>query len=254
MSNDVDELRDKALANKKKLKSKSLSIPIGDYEYDFKIRGIGPIAIKLVNYIKYEDIFQAIEENREGGLETIIKAIIEENRENTSTAEELKNMARENKEEIKSKVLTLEINNMRYDFNIDGIGNKLIMIERFMKYEDIIGAVYYKKENSLEELLKTQIEKSDDIDFETNNITSSNKIENAYELSKKNKKSETMSCDKVIRKLKNENKALKKELEKTPKDYEAEINRLVNDNKYLKIENERLKRENKSRRSLHYRF
>ena len=77
MINDVEELINKAVDNKQDIKKEKLDIPIGDDEQNFRISGIGQKAIKIEKYVKYDDIWQAVEEGREG-LEKILFDIVNE--------------------------------------------------------------------------------------------------------------------------------------------------------------------------------
>ena len=78
MSDNADDLRDKANEFKEKKKKQFVNIPIGDEEYGFKISGIGQKSVKLEKYVKFDDIFEAIESGNDNGLEAIIKQIIED--------------------------------------------------------------------------------------------------------------------------------------------------------------------------------
>ena len=51
---------------------------IGDEEYGFRISGIGAKSVKLEKYVKFDDIFEAIESGNDNGLEAMIKQIIED--------------------------------------------------------------------------------------------------------------------------------------------------------------------------------
>ena len=55
-----------------------MNIPIGDEEYGFRISGIGAKSVKLEKYVKFDDIFEAIESGNDNGLEAMIKQIIED--------------------------------------------------------------------------------------------------------------------------------------------------------------------------------
>ena len=77
MIDNAEDLRDKANEFKPGLKRKYVNIPIGDEEYGFKISGIGAKSVKIEKYIKYDDIFEAIESGNDNGLEAMIKEIIE---------------------------------------------------------------------------------------------------------------------------------------------------------------------------------
>ena len=73
-----EDLKEKALANKPGLRRQYVNIPVGDEEYGFRISGIGAKAIKLEKYVKYDEIFEALEAGNENGLEAIVKQIIED--------------------------------------------------------------------------------------------------------------------------------------------------------------------------------
>ena len=81
MIDNADDLRDKANEYKTELKKQFINIPIGDEEYGFKISGIGAKSVKLEKYVKYEDIFEAIEAGNDNGLEAMIKQVIEDYKE-----------------------------------------------------------------------------------------------------------------------------------------------------------------------------
>ena len=78
MIDNADELRDKANEFKTGLKKQYVNIPIGDEEYGFRISGIGAKSVKIEKYVKYDDIYEAIESGNENGLEDMIKQIIED--------------------------------------------------------------------------------------------------------------------------------------------------------------------------------
>ena len=78
MINNAEELKEKALENKDGLKKQFVNIPVGDEEYGFRISGIGAKSVKLEKFIKYDEIFEAIEAGNDNGLESIIKQIIED--------------------------------------------------------------------------------------------------------------------------------------------------------------------------------
>ena len=78
MIDNSDDLRDKANEFKTGLKKQYVNIPIGDEEYGFRISGIGAKSVKLETYVKYEDIFEAIEAGNDNGLEALIKQVIED--------------------------------------------------------------------------------------------------------------------------------------------------------------------------------
>ena len=83
-----EDLKEKALANKPGLRRQYVNIPVGDEEYGFRISGIGAKAIKLEKYVKYDEIFEALEAGNENGLEAMVKQIIEDyEEENEEEAE-----------------------------------------------------------------------------------------------------------------------------------------------------------------------
>lgn len=78
MIDNAEDLKEKALENKAGLKKQFINIPIGDEEYGFRISGIGAKSVKLEKYVKYDEIFEAIDAGNDNGLEAIIKQIIED--------------------------------------------------------------------------------------------------------------------------------------------------------------------------------
>lgn len=78
MIDNAEDLKEKALENKAGLKKQFVNIPIGDEEYGFRISGIGVKSVKLEKYVKYDEIFEAIDAGNDTGLESIIKQIIED--------------------------------------------------------------------------------------------------------------------------------------------------------------------------------
>ena len=78
MIDNPQDLATKAQDNKAGLKRKYINIPIGDEEYGFRISGIGAKSVKLEKFVKYDDIFEAIESGNDNGLEAMIKQIIED--------------------------------------------------------------------------------------------------------------------------------------------------------------------------------
>ena len=78
MIDNAQDLAQKAQDNKAGLKKQYVNIEIGDEEYGFRISGIGQKAVKLEKYVKFDDIFEAIESGNDNGLEAMIKQIIED--------------------------------------------------------------------------------------------------------------------------------------------------------------------------------
>ncbi len=87
MIDNPQDLATKAQDNKAGLKRKYINIPIGDEEYGFRISGIGAKSVKLEKFVKYEDIFEAIESGNDNGLEAMIKQIIEDYDEDNENEE-----------------------------------------------------------------------------------------------------------------------------------------------------------------------
>lgn len=78
MIDNPEDLKNKALDNKPSLRKEYVNIIIGDEEYGFRLSGIGAKAVKIEAYVKYEDIFEALENGNDNGLEAKIFKIIDE--------------------------------------------------------------------------------------------------------------------------------------------------------------------------------
>ena len=78
MIDNAEDLKEKALENKAGLKKQYINIEIGDEEYGFRISGIGAKSVKLEKYVKYDEIFEAIDSGNVNGLEAIVKQTIED--------------------------------------------------------------------------------------------------------------------------------------------------------------------------------
>ena len=78
MIDNAEDLKNKAIEYKADLKRQYVNIPIGDEEYGFRISGIGEKSVKIEKFVKYDDIFEAIESGNDNGLEAMIKQIIED--------------------------------------------------------------------------------------------------------------------------------------------------------------------------------
>ena len=78
MIDNAEDLAQKAQDNKAGLKKQFVNIPIGDEEYGFRISGIGGKYVKLEKFVKYDEIFEAIEAGNDNGLEAMIEQIIED--------------------------------------------------------------------------------------------------------------------------------------------------------------------------------
>ena len=78
MIDNAEDLKNKAIEYKADLKRQYINIPIGDEEYGFRISGIGEKSVKIEKFVKYDDIFEAIESGNDNGLEAMIKQVIED--------------------------------------------------------------------------------------------------------------------------------------------------------------------------------
>lgn len=87
MIDNAEDLKEKALEYKTGLKKQFVNIPIGDEEYGFRISGIGAKSVKIEKYVKYDEIFEAIEAGNDTGLESLIKQIIEDYEEDEEDEE-----------------------------------------------------------------------------------------------------------------------------------------------------------------------
>lgn len=78
MIDNFEDLKNKAVEHKQNIKKEGLSILIGDDEENFRISGIGEKAVKIEKFIKYEEMIEAAEQDREDSLAVAIKKVIEE--------------------------------------------------------------------------------------------------------------------------------------------------------------------------------
>lgn len=74
---DVKEYSNLAFKNKPHLKGKPLWVDFDEDEYRFVIKGIGPKAVKLELYVRYEDIIDNPDGVMESKLDEMIKTIFE---------------------------------------------------------------------------------------------------------------------------------------------------------------------------------
>lgn len=88
MIDNAEDLKEKALENKAGLKKQYVNIQIGDEEYGFRISGIGAKSVKIEKFVKYDEIFEAIEAGNDNGLESLIKQTIEDYEEEDEDDEE----------------------------------------------------------------------------------------------------------------------------------------------------------------------
>ena len=73
MIENAEDLAQKAQDNKAGLKKQYVNIPIGDEEYGFRISGIGAKSVKLEKFIKYDEIFDAIEAGNDKYVNNLLK-------------------------------------------------------------------------------------------------------------------------------------------------------------------------------------
>ncbi|MDR0900626.1 MAG: hypothetical protein LBM26_03105 [Methanobrevibacter sp.] len=78
MSDNFEELKNKAVDNKQGIKKEGLTIIVGNNEEEFRISGIGEKAVKIEKFIKYEDMIEEFEQGNEDTLGIMIKKLIEE--------------------------------------------------------------------------------------------------------------------------------------------------------------------------------
>ena len=73
---DYNELRERALANKKNLKNYYINVFIGKKEYGFKIAGIGYKSVKIELYMGYDEIVKELSSGNDISLEFILLEIM----------------------------------------------------------------------------------------------------------------------------------------------------------------------------------
>ncbi|SDA65052.1 hypothetical protein [Methanobrevibacter millerae] len=156
----VEELRQRSLENRSKLKNSYFHIPMGDISYDFQITGVGKQAILISKYFFYNEIIKGIKDGNSNGFEAAIQQIIVDPSGNKKVMienpNELKLRAMSNKNGIKTYPIMVQIGNNQYSFRIGGVGGKSIKVILFINYQDI--AKNSEKDNfSLEFILKELI-------------------------------------------------------------------------------------------------
>ncbi|MGL6297664.1 MAG: hypothetical protein ACRC1M_00695 [Methanobacteriaceae archaeon] len=77
MEDQIEALKNKALAAKSNIKKEGLTIMIGDDEQNFRISGVGQKAVKIEKYVKYDAIIEAVEAGKVDGIEMALKEVIE---------------------------------------------------------------------------------------------------------------------------------------------------------------------------------
>jgi len=78
MIDNFEDLKNKAVEFKQEIKREGLTLSIGDDEETFRISGIGEKAVKIEKFIKYEEMIEAMEQDRDDSLAVAIKKVIEE--------------------------------------------------------------------------------------------------------------------------------------------------------------------------------
>lgn len=73
-------------------------------------------------------------------------------------AEDIKEKALANKDELKKKFVNIPIGDDEYGFRLAGIGAKAVKIEKYIKYDEIIDALNKGQDNGLESLIVEIIE------------------------------------------------------------------------------------------------
>ena len=154
----ADEFRNVATVNKSNLRNKTVFVPIGNNNYQFKIAGIGPSAIKLENYFRYSEIIKKVQEGIDDGLEYLIEQIvIDPNMVKVpmlDSSTELRARALANKQALRKMTIESFIGIKNYEFRLAGIGRSAIKLEIYVSYEDIAKELNDGNEITLEYILK----------------------------------------------------------------------------------------------------
>ena len=154
----ADEFRNVAKANKSDLMKKTVYLPIGNNNYQFKIAGIGPSAIKLEGYFRYTEIIKKVLEGIDDGLEYLIEQIIiDPNMKKEPTLDsssELRARASANKQALRRMSIESFVGIKKYEFRLAGIGGRAIKLEVYVTYEDIAKELNNGSTINLEFILK----------------------------------------------------------------------------------------------------
>lgn len=70
-----------------------------------------------------------------------------------NNVDELREKAMENKPELKRERIKIPIGDDEYEFNIAGVGEKSIILRKFVKYEDIMDAIEAGNDTGLEKIV-----------------------------------------------------------------------------------------------------
>lgn len=79
-----------------------------------------------------------------------------------NNVDELREKAMENKPELKRERIKIPIGDDEYEFNIAGVGEKSIILRKFVKYDDIMDAIEAGNDTGLEKIVLNFID-----EFET---------------------------------------------------------------------------------------
>ena len=154
----ADEFRNVAMVNKSNLRKKTVIIPIGDNRYQFKISGVGQMAIKLENYFNYSQIISTVQNGVDDGLEYLLEQIIIDPNMNKipvlESSAELRERAFANKQALKRMSVESFVGTKNYEFRIAGIGGRAIKLEIYVGYEDIAIELNNGNDVTLEFILK----------------------------------------------------------------------------------------------------
>lgn len=70
-----------------------------------------------------------------------------------NNVDELREKAMENKPELKRERIKIPIGDDEYEFNIAGVGEKSIILRKFVKYDDIMDAIEAGNNTGLEKIV-----------------------------------------------------------------------------------------------------
>lgn len=158
MDYNANELKNVAMVNKPDLRKKTVIIPIADNKYQFKISGIGRMAIKMESYFNYSQIVKNVQNGIDDGLEYLIEQIIIDPNMNKvpmlDSSTELRERAFANKQALKRMSIESYVGTKNYEFRIAGIGGRAIKLEIYVGYEDIANELNNGNDITLEFILK----------------------------------------------------------------------------------------------------
>lgn len=158
MEYNANEFRNVAMANKSKLRNKTVIIPIGENKYQFKISGVGQMAIKMESYFNYSHIVSNVQRGVDDGLEYLLEQIvIDPNMQKApmlDSSMELRERAFANKQALRRMSIEAYVGTKNYEFRIAGIGGRAIKVEIYVGYEDIATELNNGNDITLEFILK----------------------------------------------------------------------------------------------------